>query len=113
MTINQRKKFQCLLPGWFISVDIQLAVIGGILLLIVTKFVKIGFLVTILVYISSVTTTLVIVRRNQFHGLLSYARYKFSIRITSLFSLHARFQKWYFADFGKIRGIQTSIITFM
>ncbi|XP_065211272.1 O-acyltransferase like protein-like isoform X2 [Planococcus citri] len=66
--INQ----QCLIASWYISVDIQLAIIGGILLYIFSRNAKLGILAVAVLFITSIAMTFIYAYVNQFHGLLRY-----------------------------------------
>ncbi|XP_065206402.1 O-acyltransferase like protein-like isoform X2 [Planococcus citri] len=61
---------QCLVISWYISTDIQLAIIGGILLYIFTKNEKIGIYAIGFTLVVSITTTFTVAYINKFHGLL-------------------------------------------
>ncbi|XP_065224461.1 nose resistant to fluoxetine protein 6-like isoform X3 [Planococcus citri] len=60
----------CVIASWYISVDIQLAIIGGILLYILSKNTKIGVIVTIASFILSIVVTFITAYKNHFYGLL-------------------------------------------
>ncbi|XP_065224459.1 nose resistant to fluoxetine protein 6-like isoform X1 [Planococcus citri] len=59
----------CVTASWYISVDIQLAIIGGILLYILSKNTKIGIIVTIASFIVSIVVTFITAYKNHFYGL--------------------------------------------
>ncbi|XP_065222003.1 nose resistant to fluoxetine protein 6-like [Planococcus citri] len=59
----------CIIPSWYISVDIQLAVIGGILLYIWSKNTKIGIFSVGVTFLASIVVTFMIAYKNQLYGL--------------------------------------------
>lgn len=61
---------QCLVISWYISTDIQLTLLGSILLFIVCKNRKIGAFATIMTFITAAGVTFAITYINQFHGIL-------------------------------------------
>ncbi|XP_065201228.1 nose resistant to fluoxetine protein 6-like [Planococcus citri] len=61
---------QCLLISWYISADIQLAIIGGILLYIFTKNRKIGIFAIFFALMVFAAITFTVAYINQFHGIL-------------------------------------------
>ncbi|XP_065221988.1 nose resistant to fluoxetine protein 6-like isoform X2 [Planococcus citri] len=60
----------CIIPSWYISVDIQLAVIGGILLYIWSTNTKIGIFSVVVTFVASIVVTFMIAYKNQLYGLM-------------------------------------------
>ncbi|XP_065222000.1 nose resistant to fluoxetine protein 6-like [Planococcus citri] len=60
----------CIHASWYISVDIQLAVIGGILLYIWSKNTKIGIFSVGVTFITSIAVTFMIAYKNHLYGLM-------------------------------------------
>lgn len=63
-------RFQCLVISWYISADIQLAVVGGILLFTFAKNRKAGIIASVIALIGFITVTFMVAYWNQFHGIL-------------------------------------------
>ncbi|XP_065222006.1 uncharacterized protein LOC135846697 [Planococcus citri] len=60
----------CIIPSWYISVDIQLAVIGGILLYIWSRSTKIGIFSVGLTFVVSIIMTFIVAFKNHSYGLM-------------------------------------------
>lgn len=67
---------QCLIVSWYISVDIQLTILGCILMLITVKSKVLGIVATIFTFTVAAIVTGVIAYANNYHALLpAYFRY--------------------------------------
>lgn len=61
---------QCLLVSWYLSVDFQLSILGGILLLLVTKHREIGLSCVVLAFFVSSQNVGTMVFREKYHAIL-------------------------------------------
>lgn len=61
---------QCLVVSWYISTDIQLCIIGGFLMYIMTKHQKCGLILTAFVFLLSAAITFTVAYVNHYDGVL-------------------------------------------
>lgn len=60
--------FQCLLVSYYIAVDIQLSILGAVLLFITSKKRKIGIIMVLLSLIVASSVTFAVVYINEYFG---------------------------------------------
>ncbi|XKL64038.1 hypothetical protein PGB90_004124 [Kerria lacca] len=100
----------CLAHTWYISVDTQLTIIGGVLLLIMTKKRRVGIFLITQTLIFSALAVYVVVYRKKFDGIL-----KFTLRNVRNFEYTRNFYAFYVTTYTRmgpyLLGMMAAFIT--